>query len=135
MKKNEIYLTLEKIDLTDVSRLEIDKVLGLLPDQVDVPADAVETVMDIIKLEMNLEDVNIQTFDDAIATVDKASADLNTLAQTTVTELEAKENQQAQQEAVIDDEMKYLEELANKANTTNVQPQQSLGQQPANMPQ
>lgn len=133
MKKSEIYQILDNMELSDVSKLEVDNILGLLPDTQEVPADKVEAVMDIIKLETDLEDVNIQALDDVIASIDKAGADIDTLDKTINEEVTAKDEAMDKEEEKINNDLQYIEDSANmvinqkKPETQNpVQPAQPV---------
>jgi hypothetical protein len=60
MKKSELYQELDGIVLTEVTRLEIDNLVGMIPNDGEVPIEKVQAVMEIINIEVAAEDTNIQ---------------------------------------------------------------------------
>jgi len=121
MKKSELYQELEGIVLTDVTRLEIDNLIGMIPDDGEVPTEKVQAVMEIINIEVTVEDTNIQNLDNAVTTIDKAVGDIDTLEKATIAEIETQGLQIDEKGNQLDEEVQNLQQIVDQS-TNDSQP-------------
>ncbi|HAM37556.1 MAG: hypothetical protein UR96_C0007G0004 [candidate division WS6 bacterium GW2011_GWC1_36_11] len=127
MKKSELYQELEGIVLTDVARLEIDNLVGMIPDDGEVPIEKVQAVMDIISIEVDAEDTNIQNLDNAIITINKAAADIDTLEKTAIAEMEAQGMQIDAKGAQLEEEVQSLQDVVDQSSNESPMPVSQVG--------
>ncbi|NTV78096.1 MAG: hypothetical protein HGA25_02865 [Clostridiales bacterium] len=127
MKKSELYQELEGIVLTDVARLEIDNLVGMIPDDGEVPIEKVQAVMDIISIEVDVEDTNIQNLDNAVITIDKAVGDIDTLEKATVAEIEAQGLQIDAKGVQLEEEVQNLQDVVDQSANESPMPVSQVG--------
>ncbi len=131
MKKSELYQELSGIVLTDVTRLEIDNIVGMIPDSEEVPIEKVQAVMEIISIEVAAEDTNIQNLDNAIAQIDKGIADIDTLEKTAIAEMEAQGIQIDEKGNQLDEEIQNLQQAVDESTNDSQPVTQPVAQAPA----
>jgi hypothetical protein len=127
MKKSELYQELDGIVLTEVTRLEIDNLVGMIPNDGEVPIEKVQAVMEIINIEVAAEDTNIQNLDNAISQIDKATADIDTLEKIAIAEMETQGMQIDAKGTQLEEEVQNLQDVVDQSANESPMPVSQVG--------